>query len=61
MKALNAVGIFIVPHGTLESWAPDVEPKVRFPDKAPDVIRADSALKARFDDFMRPILNYLGC
>ncbi|MBA7480873.1 hypothetical protein ES707_16336 [subsurface metagenome] len=61
MKALNAVGIFVVPHGTLESWAPDVEPKVRFPDKAPDVVRADPALKARFDDFMRPILNYLGC
>lgn len=61
MKALNAVGIFIVPYGSLESWAPDVEPKVRFPDTAPDVIRADPALKAKFDNFMRPILEYLGC
>jgi len=61
MKALSAVGIFVVPHGSLESWAPNVEPKVRFPDRAPDVIRNDPTLKANFDNFMRPILKYLGC
>lgn len=61
MKALSAVGIFVVPYGSLESWAPGVEQKVRFSDKAPDVIRADADLKDRFDNFMRPILMYLGC
>jgi hypothetical protein len=44
MKTLNAVGIFIVPYGSLESWAPDVEPKMRFPDTAPDVIKANPTL-----------------
>lgn len=61
IRALNSVGIFFVPYGTLESWAPDVEPKVRFSDKAPDVVRSNPSLKARFDQFIQPILRYLGC
>lgn len=61
VKDLSSAGIFIVPTGGLESWAPEVEPKYRFPEIAPDVIRADSVLKNRLDEFIRPVLVFLGC
>lgn len=60
--ALNNSGIFIVPYGDLESWAPDIEgPKARFADNAPDVIKSTPELMARFNNFMEPLLKYLGC
>ncbi|MCK4362011.1 MAG: ATP-binding protein [Dehalococcoidia bacterium] len=60
--ALNNSGIFIVPYGDLESWAPDIEgPKARFADNAPDVIKSTPELMARFNKFIKPILEYLGC
>ncbi|MFQ5924696.1 MAG: ATP-dependent endonuclease [Dehalococcoidia bacterium] len=61
-SALNNSGIFIVPYGDLESWAPDIEgPKARFADNAPDVIKSTPESMARFNNFMEPILKYLGC
>ena len=52
--------IFIVPNGTLESWAPDVEPKVRFAEIAPEVIKKNKALNQQFKNFMQRVLTSLG-
>jgi len=57
---LEEVGIFIVPHGTLESWAPDVSPKIRFAELAPDDIRANPELKSKLDEFLRKVISFLG-
>lgn len=59
IASLNGVGIFIVPNGTLESWAPEVEPKVRFAELAPDVIRADAGLSSIFKEFAKLLLKHL--
>lgn len=56
---LAKFGIFIVPNGTLESWAPDVEPKVRFSELAPDIIRSNSQLNFKFKEFAKKVLGYL--
>lgn len=56
---LGNVGIFIVPNGSLESWAPEVEPKVRFAEKAPLVLREDVELKNAFTTFAKKVLAYL--
>ncbi|MFA6528203.1 MAG: AAA family ATPase [Candidatus Gracilibacteria bacterium] len=61
IKKLSNVGIFIVPNGNLESWAKDVEPKGRFADLAPAVIKHNPSLKKEFDDFSSNILKYLKC
>lgn len=52
-------GIFIVPQGTLESWAPDVEPKVRFAELAPEKVSGDKKLNDQFEAFATKVLNYL--
>lgn len=52
-------GIFIVPNGTLESWAPEVEESSRFAEKAIDVVLNDLDLKNKFDEFAKKILKYL--
>ncbi len=52
-------GIFIVPQGTLESWAPEVEPKVRFAELAPEIVNGDEKLKAQFEKFAMSVLSYL--
>lgn len=59
IDALSQKGIFIVPKGTLESWAPEVEPKVRFAELAPGAIRADTALNQEFKNFAKKVLEYL--
>jgi ABC-type cobalamin/Fe3+-siderophores transport system ATPase subunit len=52
-------GIFIVPNGTLESWAPDLEESAKFAEKAPNVINGTKELKEKFNDFSKKVLNYL--
>lgn len=59
IATLAAVGIFIVPAGSLESWAPEVEQKVRFAEQAPDAIRASATLRTPFKDFARRVLGHL--
>lgn len=59
ISALSEKGIFFVPSGTLESWAPDVEPKVRFAEMAPEVVMGDDVLKRNFDEFSKRVLNFL--
>lgn len=56
---LASVGIFIVPTGTLESWAPDVEPKIRFAELAPDAVVNNTELMERFKQFSDHVLRYL--
>jgi len=56
LESLNAVGIFLVPKGSLESWAPDVVPKVRFAELAPYVVRADPALLGELKAFLMRVL-----
>jgi predicted ATPase len=60
LDALQRVGIFVVPRGTLESWAPDVSPKVRFAELAPDEIRANPDLQQGLDTFLKKVLLHLG-
>ena len=59
IESLSKVGIFIVPNGTLESWAPNVVPKVRFAELAPEAIETDSNLKHKFKNFSDNVLSYL--
>lgn len=56
---LANVGIFIVPGGTLESWAPGVEDKIRFAENAPEIIRENSDLKSNLSNFCEKILAHL--
>lgn len=58
---LSKVGIFIIPSGSLESWAPDVEPKVRFAEVAPDLIKANEKLRKSLEQFLDPVLRFVGC
>ncbi len=57
----NKHGIFLVPRGALESWAPSVENKARFAEIAPDHIKADPALRDPLVAFLTDILQFLGC
>ena len=59
LDALQRVGVFVVPNGTLESWAPDVSPKVRFAELAPDEIRTNPDLRQKLDTFLEKVLLYL--
>ena len=56
---LERVGVFLVPTGNLESWAPEVEPKIRFAELAPDVIHNAPELKEKLDSFLKKVLSYL--
>ncbi len=56
---LASRGLFIVPYGTLESWAPEVEEKIRFAEEAPAQLRKNPSLQKRFDDFATPLLKFL--
>jgi len=58
ISSLEKVGIFIVPNGTLESWAPEVEPKVRFAEMAPIKINSDLNLRKPLEEFINKILKY---
>ena len=58
-EILQSVGVFLVPTGTLESWAPEVEPKIRFAELAPDVIHNAPELKEKLDSFLKKVLSYL--
>lgn len=58
-ERLRKVGIFLVPKGTLESWAPDVTPKVRFAELAPEIIRQDPALLSELKAFLKQVLAHL--
>ena len=58
---LQRVGIFVVPYGDLESWAPDVESKVRFSELAPDIVQNSPELADRLDSFLHSVLKPLGC
>lgn len=56
---LKSLGIFIVPNGELESWAPMVEEKARFAEIAPDAIEADLAQKNRIEEFLSAVTAWL--
>lgn len=58
---LEEADIFIVPNGSLESWAPAVEAKVRFAELAPPLILKDDALKVPLEAFLSRILAKLDC
>lgn len=60
LASLSAVGIFVIPYGSLESWAPEVGPKPRFAELAPPAIRSDPKLLRRFEDFADSIFAYFG-
>ncbi|GEM_PF-6216785 len=54
-------GIFFVPQGSLESWAPTVvEEKKRFPEKAPDIVRSDPALQKCLNEFACGVFKFIG-
>jgi hypothetical protein len=61
INELNEVGIFILPFGSLESWAPEVEPKARFAESAPDAIKAQKALSEPLEAFLDKVLRFVGC
>jgi len=52
-------GVFMVPGGSLESWAPEVENKARFPENAPNYIRNHEALHENIKIFLQSIGKYL--
>lgn len=56
---LAEFGIFVVPKGALESWAPEITAKVRFSELAPDVIRRDATLQRELNNFLSKVLGYL--
>jgi hypothetical protein len=58
---LSKVGIFIIPGGSLESWAPDAEPKVRFAEVAPDLIKGNENLRRPLEQFLDPVLRFIEC
>lgn len=59
LERLGIVCIFLVPSGTLESWAPDVTPKVRFAELAPEIVRQDATLSTKLTAFLQKVLIYL--
>ncbi len=61
INRLNKVGIFFVPNGGLESWAPSVEPKVRFAELAPAAMKkaVNAKLMAQFRTFTNKLLKKL--
>jgi hypothetical protein len=61
MDELSEVGIFILPFGSLESWAPEVEPKARFAESAPDTIKPQKALSEPLEAFLDKVLRFVGC
>jgi len=58
LASLAVVGIFVIPYGSLEIWAPEVGPKPRFAELAPPVIRSDPKLLRRFDEFADSVFAY---
>jgi len=58
---LSKVGIFVVPSGSLESWAPELGQKVRFAEIAPDVIKGQDELRKPLEQFFDTALKFLGC
>jgi hypothetical protein len=58
---LSEVGIFIVPSGSLESWAPELEQKIRFAEFAPDFIKEHAELRKPLEQFLDKVLKFLGC
>jgi len=61
IEELAKYGVFLVPRGALESWAPSVENKARFAEIAPDVIKADPTLRDPLVAFLTDILRFLRC
>jgi len=61
MTELSKVGIFIVPGGSLESWAPEIEQKVRFAEIAPDFIKEHEELRKPLEQFLDKVLKFVGC
>ena len=59
LNKLLELGIVIVPNGSLESWAPEVEPKVRFAELAPDFIDNTPEQKRKFKKFADKLLGFL--
>jgi putative AbiEii toxin of type IV toxin-antitoxin system/OLD-like protein len=59
LKQLAAIGVFIVPGGAIESWAPEVENKLRFAEYAPEVILNNSALRKPLSEFLGDVVAYL--
>jgi hypothetical protein len=59
LEQLAAIGVFIVPGGAIESWAPEVENKLRFAEYAPEVILNDSALGKPLSEFLGRVVAYL--
>lgn len=59
IESLASKGIFIVPEGTLESWASEVEPKVRFAEIAPEVVKTTPALNSKFETFAKKVITFL--
>jgi len=61
INQLSKVGIFIVPNGSLESWAPELEQKFRFAEIAPDFIKEQDELRKPLEQFLDTALKFLGC
>lgn len=58
LAELKTFGVFVVPKGSLESWASKLEPKGRFPEKAPDYIRDRPDLLSPLRQFLDEIGRY---
>jgi len=58
---LEKSGIFIIPGGSLESWARHVTPKTRFAEFAPDAILNDQKTCNSLKRFLNRVLDYIGC
>ena len=59
LTEMAKLGVFIVPNGTLESWAPTVEEKYRFAESAPKIVQNNEVLKKSLRDFARGVLSFV--
>ncbi|MFA7308854.1 MAG: AAA family ATPase [Patescibacteria group bacterium] len=59
LNKLESVGIFIVPRGDLESWAPQVRNKIDFAELAPDIIRQNILLDKELKVFAKKVLKWI--
>ena len=59
LNNLSEVGIFLVPKGSLESWAPEVENKTRFAEEAPEMVLQNDTLKAELATFLIKVISFL--
>ena len=59
LNELAGYGVFLVPNGGLESWAPALKNTIRFPEMAPGHIRSKANLHTSIKEFLQGIGQFL--